>query len=237
MAELKVKVFGDVHGRDYSEQWSDIDKFDYFIFLGDYFDSFDIPYTKQAKSFFKIIRLKKNHPDKVILLIGNHDTQYIFRSTTPGIKYHLCTGHQMSKDRIIHYMFLRNLNLFQYCFELKCKKNHYIFTHAGISSKLFNIIKRFKENYPEVSISEFINSFGDSLPAIHYCSIYNGGKDPFDGLLWIRPGALLQDRPENIIQVIGHTHVKYPITYKSQPNKNNRVHLLDNGKGNVLKLN
>ncbi len=72
-------AIGDIHGRD---TWkpivnSEIDNVDRIIFVGDYFDSFHIPMQTQISNFLDILELKRKYPDRVVLLIGNHDYHYM----------------------------------------------------------------------------------------------------------------------------------------------------------------
>lgn len=75
----KIIVFGDIHGRS---SWKSVDKTnaDKIIFLGDYFDPYDeISSNKLIKNFNEIIKFKEEFPDKVICLLGNHDSHYLLR--------------------------------------------------------------------------------------------------------------------------------------------------------------
>ena len=95
---MKTIIIGDVHGRD---QWKQIvaqeKDADTVIFLGDYFDSFDISAVEQMHNFKEIVEFKETsftnagtddqHKTQVILLIGNHDYHYfpeIGDSSTSG---------------------------------------------------------------------------------------------------------------------------------------------------------
>lgn len=74
MKKLIVTV-SDLHGKD---SWKDIVNLtpdaDLWLFLGDYFDSFDTPYGKQESNFLDICQFKRDNMDKVVLLEGNHDS-------------------------------------------------------------------------------------------------------------------------------------------------------------------
>ena len=77
----KVIYIGDIHGRDV---WKEIVKkhsdADVFVFIGDYFDSFDIGGLEQLHNVKDIVEFKKSQEldpnKKVYLLIGNHDIHY-----------------------------------------------------------------------------------------------------------------------------------------------------------------
>jgi len=74
----KIIVLGDTHGRS---KWKEVLRKEpdatKVVFLGDYFDSFDIPFEEQVENFTNILALKKEDPDKIVLLLGNHDFQYL----------------------------------------------------------------------------------------------------------------------------------------------------------------
>lgn len=74
----KIIVIGDIHGRN---TWMDVINqevtYDKVIFLGDYFDSKEIFPRQWIDNFKEIVQLKRNNPDGVVLLIGNHDYHYM----------------------------------------------------------------------------------------------------------------------------------------------------------------
>ena len=73
---MKTIVLGDIHGRNV---WKDIvfqEEADRVIFIGDYFDSFDIGPADQMFNFKEIIEFKEKNECEVIMLIGNHDFHY-----------------------------------------------------------------------------------------------------------------------------------------------------------------
>jgi len=59
---MKILGIGDIHGRD---TWKDIldQDFDLAVFVGDYFDSFDITAVEQIFNFEEIIRAKQQASD------------------------------------------------------------------------------------------------------------------------------------------------------------------------------
>ena len=82
---MKLIAVGDIHGRGFWKEVVEKEKdFDKFIFMGDYFDNFP-PMTQREiqENFAQILAFKKMNPDRVVMLIGNHDYHYIFE----GQKY------------------------------------------------------------------------------------------------------------------------------------------------------
>jgi len=92
---MKTCIISDVHGRD---QWkqivtqeADANKF---VFLGDYFDSFDLSGVIQMHNFKEIIEFKKTSGKEIVMLIGNHDYHYfpeINDSSTSGYQTRLAS--------------------------------------------------------------------------------------------------------------------------------------------------
>ena len=68
---MKIIVIADIHGRDLWKKQVE-EEADLYIFLGDYFDSFNIKGEDQIKNFLEIKEFYENNKDKVILLAGNH---------------------------------------------------------------------------------------------------------------------------------------------------------------------
>ena len=73
---MKTVVIGDVHGRSLWKLIVNQENPDRVIFIGDYFDSFNIKGEEQLNNFLDIIEYKKSSGKEVIMLIGNHDFHY-----------------------------------------------------------------------------------------------------------------------------------------------------------------
>jgi predicted MPP superfamily phosphohydrolase len=73
---MKHIAIGDLHGRD---TWQQVNTklYDKVIFLGDYVDSHTLSDLVILENLKKIIALKKRPPEKVVLLLGNHDAHYL----------------------------------------------------------------------------------------------------------------------------------------------------------------
>jgi UDP-2,3-diacylglucosamine pyrophosphatase LpxH len=80
---------------------------DNYVFVGDYFDSYDISGIEQLINAENIVRFKKytekTTNQKVYLLIGNHDHHYF-----PGTKWRGTTSGYQSK-MVLSYEHLMNM--------------------------------------------------------------------------------------------------------------------------------
>ena len=131
----KILIIPDVHGRDF---WIEpvkkvINNKDYFIvFLGDYLSCYPyewepgIDYNQIAIERFKeVLDFKKENPEKVVLLLGNHDLSYfntdICESRTDHKNWDLLNG-----------IYMDNLDLFDLAWETEINGKRYFFSHAGV---------------------------------------------------------------------------------------------------------
>lgn len=202
---MKILSIADVHGRDlWKEQVKT--EFDHCVFTGDYLDSWDIDGDTQLKNFKEIIEFKRSNPDKVTLLVGNHDLSYmdIFCQ---------CSGYQNDKAYIFKTILdeLYKNKEIQVC---KIIKDH-IFVHAGITKTW---LKRYHidndENLETVLNDLFythLQYFCFQVPPRGFTYSYSGyGDNVWQSPLWVRPESLLQDRIEGYNQIVGHTQLEQP---------------------------
>lgn len=70
---MKIRVIGDLHGRDWWKRKVETGDSDLNIFLGDYVDSYTVSDEQIINNLLDIIEFKKSYEDKVILLLGNHE--------------------------------------------------------------------------------------------------------------------------------------------------------------------
>jgi predicted phosphodiesterase len=195
---MKTIFLGDTHGRSL---WKDIiakESPDRVVFIGDYFDSFDIKSTEQMFNFKEIIAFKESNQCEVILLIGNHDYHYY-----PGGETY--SGYQHGAAPAIKQLLEENKHHMQMCYQL----DNILCSHAGIGHNW--LVEQ--EKYESGSIADFVNDIWNYKPNrfIFY------GFDPYGDNktqtpIWIRPKSLLAGNKETFlkkdyIQIAGHTQV------------------------------
>ena len=75
---MRLLVIPDVHGlATWRRVLAAVPAADHVVFLGDYFDAFDVDLPTQLTNFEAILRLRARRPDHVTLLLGNHDYHYL----------------------------------------------------------------------------------------------------------------------------------------------------------------
>jgi hypothetical protein len=195
----KIIALGDVHGLN---KWQEIIKqpFSKVIFLGDYFDSFEVPFEQQLENFKNILAFKYGSPDKVVLLLGNHDYQYL---SYVGEHY---SGYQADKKSKISSLLELAIEdgMLQACYSYK----NWVFTHAGITKTwLRNSGGNIKTI--EDSVNRIFLDYPRSFCFIEGKNHSNYGDDVTQSPFWVRPKSLLEDKIVGFKQVVGHTHQKH----------------------------
>lgn len=192
---MRTIVLGDTHGRDAFKVIINNEKWDRVIFIGDYFDSFDIPAEKQISNFQDIMQFKRDNIDKVVCLLGNHCFHYLHGA------YEDYSGFQRKYAGAIGALFADALadNLLQYAHSYK----HFLFTHAGVSKYWLDSTGYTPD---DGNIIEWINQL--NLKHFRFNMGVNFspyGDDICQGPLWIRPASLLKDGLKDWTHVVGHT--------------------------------
>ena len=120
---MKTLILGDTHGRS---NWKQVleahPDAGGVVFMGDYFDSFDISGVEQLHNFNEIIRCKEETDKEVIMLVGNHDHHYLdVGETYSGYK----AAHKWDFQDALN----KNMHHLQIAYLL----DDVLFTHAGVS--------------------------------------------------------------------------------------------------------
>lgn len=214
----KTIVIGDIHGRSTWKLITHLEKPDRVIFIGDYFDSFDIPGLDQIHNFKEIIEYKETsfskegtldeHKTEVIMLIGNHDHHYF-----PEVGYTGTSGYQHGIAPNIIQVIDENRNHLQMAYQM----GEYLFTHAGVSSKFMDNVFNDEFGWKVENIATDLNQlfkykpkefeFGMNVNMSYYMDPTGDNED--QSSIWIRPKSLMRANKDTlrkkVIQVVGHT--------------------------------
>jgi hypothetical protein len=238
----KILSIGDIHGRSvwkdklfgsYNafEQWVHersvgagevmadtypINDYEKIIFVGDYVDSFTVGNAEMLKNLEDIIELKKAYPEKIVLLLGNHDVQYIQTDQW-------CSGFRPEMKHDFGKLFNDNIDLFQmaYYAELPVhegrKNRKILWTHAGVTGgwlKQIEGVFRNEKHKKHVILREYYGARIDEmiqvawelrLPSIFNVDGDSGGMCQWAGPIWVRPRMLQWEAIEGYDQIVGHT--------------------------------
>ncbi len=138
---MKVLVIPDVHG---SHEWEAARRsgpadYDYVVFLGDYFDSWENEWPDQGENFRKICAFVREDTEHRKLLLGNHDWSYLSRTKYgSGV-----SGHQNSHIDEIRTLLSENHDI------LDIKSREFAAADYSKESALKNLSEAFGEKLSE----------------------------------------------------------------------------------------
>jgi predicted phosphodiesterase len=247
---MKVLIIPDVHARRFWKYACNehIDKVDHIVFLGDYFDPYYMEYDpyrdtivngkhvlgdniiaddNMLTNFIEIIKLKEANPDKVHLLLGNHDMHYISRKF-----YNYCGGTRWSYKyhTAIEALFADDIDKFQYAYSLDCNEYTLLCIHGGINLGWYNLYGGGIEHHKQDiftkdtkpnEIADIINNLKEDDPKFScLCDIawVRGGNDKYGGPFWCNADELFDGKEheyktwapfgDKLFQITGHTQLK-----------------------------
>lgn len=195
---MKILINPDIHGRvfwKYSIEHKD--EFDKIIFLGDYLDAYSPDLLlKEEDNFKEIIQFKKNNPDKVILLLGNHDCSYI------NDKIYTASRYNPVKHDSYQKLFLDNIDLFQLIYIY----DKYLFSHAGVYQKWMDLNK--------LTLKDLLDCDLDKLSkSLNWIDYFRGGFYDVGSCIWadIRDSGT-EKLLKGYYHIFGHTQLKFNLS-------------------------
>ncbi len=199
---MKHIIIGDLHGKDCWKEIN-INNYDKVIFLGDYVDHWTLPDADIYRTLNEVIELKITHPEKVELLLGNHDVQYLY------FPRYLCSGYRPSMQKLLTMLFNDNKRLFKIAYQ----KGNHLFSHAGVTN---NWYQQFEQNSLIAQIKDEGDNLADLLNKTDHTSLrsllHHAGKsrggDGGGGVTWADRSELIEDMLHGFHQVAGHTVIK-----------------------------
>lgn len=216
--KIHTLIIPDVHGRTFWEEpvKQVLEETDaHIIFLGDYHDPYPYEWGKDEDyrrisidRFKEIIELKRANPDRITLLIGNHDCGY-------AIGNDICSSRMdyLNKGEI-EGLFFDNTQLFQLAAETDINGKHFVFSHAGIlrgwaervfgkdlvESENFNVVDNLNNAWL-VGTYGILDSLGD------YDRYRGWGGYQFGSPVWSDIRSWVKTTPEETygFNIVGHT--------------------------------
>ena len=195
-----VIICPDIHCRDFWKPVLDI-KDKPIVFLGDYLD----PYAFDGEGYYflegldyleEIIKFKKDNPERVTLLWGNHDFNSLWQ---------INWASRFRPSIRAHKLFVENFNLFEPYKVI----DDVLFTHAGVCEGWYNT-HSIKDiiHFLDVQWDEFVKYFSEeSYLAIFDCGRDRGGYAPHGGIFWHDAHTMYRTNPIDYVQIYGHTQL------------------------------
>jgi hypothetical protein len=198
-------IIGDIHGSTFWKTAVTENPGCRYVFLGDYLDPFEeMDNHLLLDNLKEIIKLKADNPEKVVLLLGNHDMHYITSDMEPCLRFDLEIYERANE------LFINNFHLFQYAYQ----EENRIFTHAGISNQWF--IKDFQGD-SSCNIAEQLNNPTDQqVQALCRISELFGGREGTIGGIFFAHIEELIEPLHGFTQIVGHTRMEEISEYQCE---------------------
>lgn len=199
----KTVFIGDVHG---SDRWKSVvsneTDADRFVFVGDYFDSFDIPGLIQMHNFKEIMEFKLTSEAEVVTLIGNHDYHYF-----PEIGNNGTSGFQPKLYPAISMLITEyrdNLKIAHSFDDVLC-------THAGVGEVFLDEVFGHKIWNVNTLAQDLNELFKHRPMSFEFNGFEPTGDSRSQTPIWIRPTSLVtasKNIRKSFYQVVGHTTLR-----------------------------
>lgn len=200
-----ILIIPDVHGRTFWKAAMNPDNYEKVVFLGDYADPYEIEgitVSMALDNFKEIIALKQQHPDKVILLLGNHDLHYYskyYRERAQSSRYSPMAAVTLER------LFQDNRQLFQLVWETDLGGSRYLFSHAGINQ---GWLKRNLEQIgqPDENHLNRLLLTNEGIGTLAQVGRIRGGGFQSGSIVWADVDELIASDPlPGTYQIFGHT--------------------------------
>lgn len=226
--DVKYLIIPDVHARDFwvepvYEVLKNSDA--HIVFLGDYLDPYpfewegvrvqdengewhDVDYKRLAIERFKeIINLKKANPDRITLLLGNHDGGYC-------IDFNVCTCRMDHKNAFeIGHLFTDNRELFQIGKRIRVGDKEFDLTHSGILKGWAKSVWGDEANDPDFNVIDRLNNAWliEDYTILDHLADYDNfrgwGGYEYGSPVWADIRSWWTKQPEDTYRynIVGHT--------------------------------
>lgn len=234
-------IIADIHGRNHwkkdvnSVLGDDGSLKEKVVFLGDYLDHYpdqkngDDTILKEGttENFKEILEFKRSHMDDVVLLLGNHDIEYMDLDCPACRCYFKSSFGQFWQDEYekYHALYMDNIDIFSIGYHEVSEGTLFTFTHATINPHWVAGNKFFAERFGGVTAEEMPKHFGEVIDfmngALHsgeektirqllnvlsQVSMYRGGYSNHASCVWedFREHDEY-DSVDGVYQIVGHT--------------------------------
>lgn len=195
----KILIVPDVHGRTFWHKAEElIDEVDQVVFLGDYLDPYPhegISFDDALVEFTLILLFKEKYPDKVVLLLGNHDMHYVIK------EFMDCSRLNKPKRQELHNLYNEYIDCFNLIHFIEDK---YVFSHAGLYEAWMD-----KYNLSIDELKDYKTFLKERWNALEDCNWRRGGYDLAGSCVWadIRESIVQDSLILHVKQIVGHTQL------------------------------
>jgi hypothetical protein len=201
----KILIIPDVHGRTFWKVALKSEDYEKIVFLGDYIDPYEmegITNSDALKNFKSIIAFKQQYPEKVVLLLGNHDLHYY---SEYYCELAACVRYNPFSAIVLEPLFARYHDLFQLAWETDWGHKHYLFSHAGIThSWLKQNIELIRK--PDAEHLNHLLHSNEGLESLAQVGKLRCGDYATGSMVWADVEEMFVSEPiSGIYQIVGHS--------------------------------
>lgn len=215
----KILIIPDVHGRDF---WKEPvkkvleDTSAHIVYIGDFTDCYpyewdpNFDYLQHTIDNLKeIIELKRQNPDRITLLLGNHDCGYAISDTISSSR--MDKKHRSELEEL----FKGNRKLFQIAEEHDIAGRHFVFSHAGILKGWVRSVWGEEAESPDFKVVDRLNNAWlvddwNILGRLGDYDTYRGwGGFQYGSPVWSDIRSWVKVTPEETygFNIVGHTQL------------------------------
>ena len=217
---MKTVIIPDVHGRTFWKEAAERFPGERFIFLGDYLDPYDLEAVhfnitpeSTIENFREIIAFKKRNPDRVTLLLGNHDCEYMYGKDVCNCR---CDHRNYF---LIQELFRENKDLFVLAAEAFLGGKHFVFSHAGIQIgwmekhikgwNIGNLVQKFNDSNRQALAVDHPECTSFAM-ALSEADKERSGESDCGSPVWADAEMMNEGyQLSEIVQVVGHSCMRF----------------------------
>lgn len=205
---MRIGILPDIHGRDVWKEFVAENPDIHWVFTGDYVDSYDRTNEQIISNLRDIIAFKLVNPDKVELLLGNHDVPYYYLEaiTKHGENIPYTNGFDPEIGWLLHAIFNEHKGIFKVAHQVGTT----LFTHAGVSNRWFKkyekVIMEFWKQDMKMSLADVLNGIEKTSkrPILFEVGKARGGTGE-GGIVWSCQEETKHGTLNGYNQFVGHT--------------------------------
>lgn len=219
---MVVATIGDPHGFRIVEKIEELLKtHDKVVVTGDYVDHWTRDAQEMMHNLIDLIQLKKKYPNRIVLILGNHDLPYYFLGDFNMYNLTMCTGHNIDAAVTLNIIYKDNIGLFQTAYQINDGENKYLWTHAGLSQHWMDTQYQYVKKRMYSDVEDDFPDMADRLNAAFFMRVSQlfivprsrgGWGSAAGGPFWADKTDTLYRSAENFHQIVGHSKVKDILT-------------------------
>ena len=201
----KLLIIPDVHGRTFWKEALESDNYKKVIFLGDYVDPYwfeGIDNFTAIFNFKDILSQKTKDPDRIVLLLGNHDLSYYSDHFS---KMGKSDRYDDENEEELKQLFHDNRKLFKLAHEETIDNTHYLFSHAGVTQEWLKQNKKIIGK-PDAEHLNHLLDTNKGIGTLAQVGEARWGRYPSGSIVWADAEELADSEPfTDTYQIVGHT--------------------------------